>query len=446
MKVAKLKISQFAGIEELEIEPGAITTLSGGNRKGKTSVLNALKAVVQSGSDASLIRNGAEEAVVVLEMDDGMEIRRRITPKGSTVSVRHPEFGVLAKPQTILDGLLDSVSANPVAFLDPPGSSEAAKRRARLELFLEALPVRLTQEQLEEALAEVFEPEHAGDLDRHALEVLADLRKRYYEDRTDVNRAAKERRATINQLQESLPQDGVEEPSARIQELQSERDAIEEEENQARDALLAEVLEAEDTCDKRLAERLEELRQLEREAREAHDVQVRQIGRDRAARSKALDEEFDARLRTIDEELAGLQERQKEAERHQNTRRIVEDLTREAVSREEASEALTAAIQSVDQLKAGLLKDLPIEGLEVRADDLYLNDVPFESLSTSEQVGLALAVAMLRAGKLGLIWVDGLECLDEDAFEEFSRQAAAQQDLQFVVSRVTQGDLAVTTA
>lgn len=62
MRIAKISIKNVLGIEELEIDsPGALTVIEARNGRGKSSTMEAIRAVVDGGHDASLLRHGAEQ-------------------------------------------------------------------------------------------------------------------------------------------------------------------------------------------------------------------------------------------------------------------------------------------------------------------------------------------------------------------------------------------------
>jgi hypothetical protein len=102
------------------------------------------------------------------------------------------------------------------------------------------------------------------------------------------------------------------------------------------------------------------------------------------------------------------------------------------------SKDLTKAINGLDSLKDTLAKSLPIQGLEVRDGELSLFATPLARWNDSVRVQLAIDIAKLSAGNLGLILVDGLERLDQETFEAFVEYAQSDETVQFIVSRVTE--------
>ena len=216
MKVKAIKIKNILGVESLEIAPGKITVIEGKNETGKTSVLEAIKAALKGGHDATLLRNGAEVGEVVLVMDDGVEIRKPVTKDKSDVSYLDPKFGRSSKPQTTIDKLIDALAVNPVEFLMAPESKRAA-------YLLEAMPLVIKKEQL--AGITDFVP------DGHAFDVLEKLNKKFYDERTGVNRVLREKKAGIENLKKTLPEEeqaNIEEISVKVKnrtfDLQSVKD------------------------------------------------------------------------------------------------------------------------------------------------------------------------------------------------------------------------------
>ena len=124
LTVSQIRIRNILGIESLEFKPGKVATVTGANGCGKTSVIEAIRAALGGGHDASLLREGANKGEVVLILSDGMEISKKVTAGRSPVEVMDPEQGTIRQPQTFLNDLADAFGANPIAFRKPaPRSS-----------------------------------------------------------------------------------------------------------------------------------------------------------------------------------------------------------------------------------------------------------------------------------------------------------------------------------
>src|SRR5690554_6495639 len=116
MTIQQISIRNILGIESLSFEPGKVTTISGANASGKSSILEALKAVFKDGHDATLLRAGCLSGDVVLLLDDGTEIHKRISVYGSTLTATAPNGSRLSAPQRLVNNLIDTMF-NPVSFL-----------------------------------------------------------------------------------------------------------------------------------------------------------------------------------------------------------------------------------------------------------------------------------------------------------------------------------------
>lgn len=427
MRLSRVTIDNILGIEHLELVPGSISVIEGANGTGKTSVLEAIKAGLGGGRDATLLRKGAKEGQVVLVLDDGTEITKRVKADGaSTATVKHPTFGAIAKPQSYLDKLADALSVNPIAFLAAP----PAKRAAWL---LEVLPSKVTDEDLTKAGVTALPPASADGLQR-----IEAARKAAYDERTGVNRTAKEKKATIAQLEAALPPDSGTDPrqeaAAAEQEaaklalsLTSLVDGVRSDEAKETAAVTVET----DAAIRKLeAERTQKLAAIRVRATSRRDNGAAEI------------------QPKIDEATARAAAARTRAERFASDQRsrIFIDEHREAVKAlEENAVELTITLEKLDALKAAALANLPIKGVEVRDGEVYVEDIPFDRVNRARQIRVALNVARLRAGQLGLVCVDGLESLDAETFAQFEK-AAEKSGLQFVVNRVAEGPLTVRTS
>lgn len=450
MRVSKISIKNILGIEGLEINPGTITEVSGANGAGKTSILEAIRAALQGGTDATLLRNGAEKGEVVLVLDDGTEIRKTIDSAKSKTVVNHPLYGKLPKPAEFIKRLADVLALNPIQFLTAP-------KKQRVDILLEAIPMKVTAADLGSVPVAALK---GLDLEAHALEVIGAASKAVYDLRTGVNRSATDKKATIRQMSETLPPAAPEgdwndvltattsdwhalhrATSAKLAEIETERitakTAAASETDAVTDKVKADLQAAIDKLKAEAQAELDRLAEGEKEACDRAD-----------AVAKAAREAEEATFRPKEAELkekigrAGAM-----VEQQAQTAKAIEyiaTLTDEAGQLEAESVKLTDALTSLNTLKASLLKDLPIEGLSVQDGEIFIDGVPFDRVNTAERVSVAIQVAGLRAGELGLVAVDGLECLDSETFREF--QAAAEESgLQFVVSRVSEGPLTIKT-
>lgn len=445
MRVAKIQIRNILGIEELELEPGQMTVVEGLNGKGKTSVIEAIRSVLEGGHDVTLLRKGAEKGEVVILLDDQTEIRKTITEKGSDLSFIHPELGPLRQPKGHVEKLFDALSANPIAFL-------TADPKRQLEIFLETIPFEFDPENVREVLGDAVELEDV-DLVGRPLDVIERLHRRVYDERTGVNRAAKEKQATVEQLSRSLPassdeEEDVEGDLARIEEVQRSLPSWYAEEIGAiRERADAAIEEATDSIDDQIATLRKQLTALEyRRSEIAKELEAK---RDQELSAAAAAKRI--RENGVKSRLETLRERLKAKAAADNTRQTVATMKQQVDHLTQRSQRLTQKLAELDGLKLGLLRRIPIKGVEIIDGTLHKDGIPFHRLNRAEQVKIAIRLAQLRAGEVPLVCVDGIEVLDAPTFQAFARNAP-KAGLQFVITKVWHGEgeppegLQVTTA
>lgn len=427
MQVTHISIRNILGIESLDIEAGKFIAVTGRNGTGKTSVVEAVKAALGGGHDATLLRNGAARGEVVLVLDDGSKITKKVTADKSEQLFTDGEGRKIARPAESIRQLIDALSVNPVEFL-------TVQKKQQVTALLEAMPMTVNQAKLTElvgdAIGTIASPKLA---EMHAMDAIEVVRRHIYDERTGINRAAKEKASTAKQLAESLP------PEVDVSESEEEilrADLTDLDKAQAdalakADAKMDEIREAHEAA---VAEVRREIAELEAKITEANEGLS-------AAKTKVSERKAEINSRAavkraeINGKLDAINNSREARARAAQARETATSMQAEAERLQEQADVLTGALERLEEYKAELLEKLPIPGLEVRGGDIFFNGVPFERLNSAEQVKVAVELAKLRAGKLGLVCVDGIERLDGEAFEAF-RQAAIDSGVQMVVTRV----------
>lgn len=440
MKISRIHISEILGIKELEFAPGdGFTEIAGPNGAGKTSIMEAIKAALNGGHDATLLRKGATKGEIVLVLDDGSEIHRKVTAKGSTTDL--VRGGKKQKsPVEAIKALTDMMSVNPIDFLRAP-------EKDRVRVLLESMPLSADTAKL----AEITGIPVNVPPGTHALYVIEALHKQIYDDRTGLNRAVREKDGTINQLTEAMPEvpGGVE----------GDEDSLQAQLDTARTARDAELARIRTKLDGIRTDHQDKVDKIKGDAQAEIDaIRARMQSEIDAQNSTLLDVEGKAALqreRTIQQfsdvatpmnaAIAAIRANRDAAAKRQQQAKIIEQMTDELDELRGEAEAKTAALQALDQYKADLLASLPIPGLEVVDGEIMRDGVPFDRLNTAQQVDIAVDIAKLRAGELKVVCCDGIELLDRASFESF-RGRATEAGLQLFVSRVLQeGEFTIDT-
>lgn len=439
MKISHIRISNILGIDDLEFSPGgALTEISGPNGTGKTSILEAIKAVTGGGQDATLLRKGADKGEVVLVLDDGTELHQRVTATGSKRDVVQGGEK-LTKPADFIKALTDNLSVNPVDFLTAP-------KRDRVNALLEAMPIQIDVAKLTEISGVPVNPGSSV----HGLQIIDLVRQQVYEDRTGTNRAVKEKDATINQLRLAMPEvpGGVEGNEGELLEtLEQARAARDAETKRIDDKLTGLRQESQARVDVIRESAQKRIDEIKAEAQSAIDTEKAALTDTEAkagrVRQKALDT-FVELSGPIDSTLSAIRTNRNAFAKREQTLLTIAKMEEDLAGLVADAARQTEAIDAIDGYKSDLLAALPIPGLEVKDGEVFRDGIAFDRLNTAQQVSIAIDIAKLRAGELGIVCIDRFECMAPDAFEEF-KQRAETSGLQLFVTRVTGEEFSVRT-
>ncbi len=433
MKLQKIRISNILGIEQIEFKPDtAITVISGANGSGKTSVMEALKNVLQGGNDATLVRKGAEKGEIVLEFDDGTAIQKQVNGKAK-LSITTAD-GKLSQPQSFIDKLVDMLSVNPIQFL-------TADKKNRTNILLESIPMSIDKSEFE-AIVNGYVKLPADVGSKHAIEAITSVHKLIFDERTAVNRVEKEKTTTAEQMKKTLPNELSDEknPESTLAELEKSRDTLEAKRLQYFEQFDKEAHELIEQNAKSYTRETDALRKKFDEdmaqAQRIRDTNNNSITAERDRKKAEKQALFESKHNPLIEQIGNFRQALKQKAAAEQTKEIINQMSAEAQAFKSKSEKLTEALKKLEELKLAKLATLPIKGLEVADGQIFLDGIIFDKLNTAKQIEIAIELAKLRAGKLGLVSVDGIERLDSATFETF-KKAAEASGLQFIVTKVT---------
>ncbi|OPX46351.1 DNA replication and repair protein RecF [Ruminiclostridium hungatei] len=202
-KIKRLVTRQALGIEESAYNFGKVNVISGGNARGKTSILEIIeKGYYNTDRRDKFVRTGADKAYIELETDDGMRVERTINEDG-TSSVKVTRDGIPVRaPQTFLDQLFgvtkerkDVFAFNPVDFMDKSPKEQS-------KILLSMMPISVSQKDMNEWFEGNVPPVNPN---MHGLLVLKELEKYWYDARHEANGAVRATSAEVEALQKQLP-------------------------------------------------------------------------------------------------------------------------------------------------------------------------------------------------------------------------------------------------
>jgi DNA repair exonuclease SbcCD ATPase subunit len=445
MKITKLKIRNYRGIEALDIEAADINLFVGKNFQGKTGVLDAIVAGMRGKVPPEAIHHDAEKSEILIDLDDGMSIHRRIPAKGKQTVTVKKERAKLQSPQAVLDSLFAEEGFDPIQFI---------KAKDRQKRLLEALPVTTTPKEILAYLEGVglskADVKGLRTDSAHAFEVFGAVAKMLADERKGVNREVKQLAGWIKQEKESLG-DAVD-PAEEIDALSETQKQIAGELANAR-GLAKQVSAAEsavDEAERDLSQRLEASKAAEREVRAAKQQLQNAEARLEDAQTAHGDqqERLDNAQTTVvtlkenypefEDAISNLTERAEQTESQLSALKEKRGAYQEALRQQGAVEAKEAELaEKKDRAKAldagvklfakqapaeALAKTpMPVEGLEYRDGKFFVNGTHIDQLSGAETIQVACQFTLEKVRQKGLhvLCVDGLELLDDDQRAQF---------------------------
>lgn len=444
MNVNKITIKNIMGIEEVEIEPKQVTVISGKNGDGKTTIIEALKSIFKGGQDATLLRKGEKNGDVVLLLDDGTEIKKRVREKSSEVQVKTEKFGTISRSSDYIKKISNLMSVNPVHFLN-------CKESERLEYLINSIPMKITEED-KKAIQEGINLDRKIEI--NSIEDLDEIRKGIYDKRRDHNAIVKDREGSIGSLSESLPDDDGADYQSQLEEVEKELDIM-------CDELNHKCTEIEGVFNKEV-ETLERERDIKIDAlrEEIEKVKADHYEKDKALTKKfneedqAIRDEYGKKKSELQVEVERLEQKKEQSRKAKNIREMIEKYKVEKKQNEDQSKFLTGKINEIDQLKVDMLSSLPIPGIEIKDGKIYQDGIEYDRLNTAQKVDIAVDLAKLNVGDLGLMFIDGLELLDEENFKLFVEKhkkdnerliAEGKNPIQLIVTKVSDDSLKIVS-
>lgn len=195
-KINILRISNFLGIDEMELKAAKINIFKGLNGLGKTSVIEALeKTFTNKNRRTEVVKHGKEEATLYVELDDGLSVDRKIrTSKSNYLKVRH-ELGGVPSTEAFLSNLVNGNIFRPLDWVN-------LSVKEQTKSLLSMLEINWDKDDIKNWFGEL--PSNVN-FEQHILLILKSIEKKYYDDREEINREVKELKARIKSIVDDLP-------------------------------------------------------------------------------------------------------------------------------------------------------------------------------------------------------------------------------------------------
>ena len=205
LRVCGLRAENWMAIEAYSLDiPETGVVIEGGCAKGKTSILYAIRdALMTDHVSPEAIRLSADRAV--LEVNLGHYTVRRVIKRNQkgrtgTVEVRSADGTKVERPQEFLESLFGS-------WLDPLALYNEQDPKKRREMILEALPVKVTREQLEAWAPGIVD--ETTSVEGHGLRVIDRVYDKAYSLRHHANKEMSEAKENLERLRAALAKLGA---------------------------------------------------------------------------------------------------------------------------------------------------------------------------------------------------------------------------------------------
>lgn len=446
MKNYILHLENFLKVEKatVELKPGLIG-LVGKNAQGKTSILTALSDLLQGKNDFTKIKDGAERAVVKIDVVENGELLSTVSRVQTKTGMKMEGKG-LRPGQTaagFLATMFDEIAVNPVklATQDPVGY---LKQHLSVQIEKTDFP--------EDIAAMVNELALFGGKETAVKETGFDLAAKLAEDvaanRAVTSKKIQQEEAVAADMKKALP---VEQPAQEFDKAEVEKRlaSLKEQHAGARETN-AKASAAEEEL-KRVVEKMEESKASIEALKKEKQGLLDQVSR------------LDAKIGTFHKQFADMQvkdlveaQEKVKANPRADTQALIlaadAEMTKlkniEAIAlvqqgfrnlfqREATVKALKDAFEKQDKVakffKYELPKrliakcKLPVEGIEFVDGAMHVSGRPLDKLSTAERAIVTTKLAMAIAKQKGHIAIalDGVEYLDDEHRTEFLKAAEA---------------------
>lgn len=423
MKIVKFEAENYQILKAVSITPdGNVINIRGKNAQGKSSILDAIRVAIEGKTAAppKPIRAGQEQARIMLDLGEVMVTRTFKTGEDgdytTALKVESADGRRFPKPQDVLNGLLGAIGFDPFGF-----TKMTVDKQSELLLGMVALPID--------------------------FEELAELDASDFAKRRDVNRDGHAVKAQYDAIpNEELPGDIPDRDAlvAKLGNASSHNLGIEREQNR-RDRLA----EGRDACFS------------DRDRLRAHAEALR----NQAAAADADADSANQEGVALEKEIAGLppietpidvHELQEEIRQAENlaARKARMDSKAELKAKLDAlraeSKGYTEAMEAREKLRSEALEQavMPIEGLGFMIDEkgkprVTFKAIPFEQISTAEQLRASTAIAMAANPELRVLRIKDGSLLDEDSLKMIGELASAE-DYQVWIESVGTGGVGFT--
>ena len=161
VRIVSLEAENFKRLRAVRLNVNdGITVVAGQNAQGKSSVLDSIAAALGGGKfiPDKALRKGAKSGQIVVETDT-ITVTRRITVKGTSLTVTAKDGTSIKSPQQVLDAMIGDLTFDPFEFtrMKTPDQIAVLKRAAGVDEQYDKLETerKLVEQQRRDAAREL---------------------------------------------------------------------------------------------------------------------------------------------------------------------------------------------------------------------------------------------------------------------------------------------------
>jgi len=197
MKIKAIKINNFLGVKEFNYTPTGINVFEGAKGAGKSSILEGIEtALTNIKRRTEVIKHGEEEATLFIELDNGLEISRKVRNEKSDYFKLSRDGKAVKSTEGELRKLLSGDIFRPLDFIGMKAQEQTA-------IILNMIEMNYTIDDLESW----FGPLHSTCIDtsKHLLQTLKAIETNLYDERQEVNRNVITLKNQVKGIEQTLP-------------------------------------------------------------------------------------------------------------------------------------------------------------------------------------------------------------------------------------------------
>lgn len=410
--ISSLQIENVKRVKAVRLEPSSagLTIIGGRNGQGKTSVLDAIAWALggEKLAPSNPKRDGAMgDPHIAIELSNGLRVER----KGKNGSLSVIDTTGKRGGQALLNSFISTFALDLPRFL-----SAGSKEKAQTLLKIIGVGDELAR------------------LDREE--------DRLYNERTEIGRIADSKAKHAAELPEYA--DAPEEPVSVSELIRQQQDILARNgENQRKRGLVAQIeqsLIAQKTAitakENEILAVKQRLEQLECE-HGAMKAQIDRIHGGLVDAQKTAAQLADESTGEIESSLANIESINAQVAANQAKAKAQD----EACEFRAQYSAKTESLEKIRSDRMALLSgaNLPLPGLSVEKGELLYNGQPWDCMSGSEQLRVAVAIVRRLSPECGFVLMDKLEQMDLQTLHDFGVWLESE-GLQVIATRVGNGD------